>query len=145
LRERINGNESVIDDNKKNISYLHQQMIIFQDLYTPQINMNSFRKEVNEQINEVGMKCISEFQNLQSQFKVLFNALREDLTKCRDETGKKFLEQIDKIERNFNSSKLDREGVLKEVRIWEKTIFIIEKKLENIYTLIERINKKGEL
>jgi len=52
---------------------------------------------------------------------------------------------LDDIANNFHVTKIDREGVLKEVRVWEKTIFIIEKKIENIYTLIERINKRGEL
>ena len=76
--------------------------------------------------------------------KSLLNLLKDDVINNKFETETKFASLIEQIEENFHVTKLDKEGVLKEVRIYEKTIFIIEKKIENIYTLIERINKRGE-
>ena len=53
----------------------------------------------------------------------------------------KYTELMAKIDSNFSLSRIDRDGVLKEIRIYDKTIFIMEKKIENIYTLIERIDR----
>jgi hypothetical protein len=57
----------------------------------------------------------------------------------------KLSQMTDKAESNLYVYRLDKEGVLKQIRIYEKSMFIIEKKIENIYTLIERLNKRGEL
>jgi archaellum component FlaC len=138
------ANELTIADQARTIEDLNKELTVFQSLFASKIDMDRFKREVTAQITEVVTCNINGFQDCQSQFKGLFNSLREDLTKSKESIEKKFMDLIDKIERNFNVTKIDREGVLKEIRIWEKTIFIIEKKLENIYTLIERINTKGE-
>ena len=146
---KLNGiiwtNEKQISEQKQTIQDLHKELLVFHSLYASKIDMDRFKREVTAQITEVVTCNINGFQECQSQLRGLFNSLLEDLTKSKAQTEKKFMDLIDQIERNYNVLKIDREGVLKEVRVWEKTIFIIEKKIENIYTLIERINTRGEL
>lgn len=45
------------------------------------------------------------------------------------------------FEEKIFSNKIDVEGILKEIRINRKEMVIIAKKIENIYTLIERLKK----
>jgi hypothetical protein len=144
LYEILWTDEKQISEQKKTIEDLNKELLIFHSLYASKIDMDRFKREVTAQITEVVTCNINGFQECQSQLRGMFNSLLEDLTKSKAETEKKFMELIDQIERNYNVLKIDREGVLKEIRVWEKTIFIIEKKIENIYTLIERINKRGE-
>lgn len=144
LSTRIWTNEKQLSEQKKSIEDLAKQLFDFQSLYSTKTEMDRFAKEVKESITEIVTGNINGFQDCQSQLKGLIDSLRDDLTKAKEGTEKKFSELIDQIERNYNVLKIDREGVLKEIRIWEKTIFIIEKKIENIYTLIERINNRGE-
>ena len=46
------------------------------------------------------------------------------------------------LEKVLEEYKLDSTGVLKEIQVYKKSMFIIEKKIENIYTLIERLDKR---
>ncbi len=46
------------------------------------------------------------------------------------------------LEEKINTHSVDVKGLLKEIRINRKDIEYIEKKIENIYTLIERLQKK---
>jgi len=39
-------------------------------------------------------------------------------------------------------NKIDNEGLLREIKVLKKTVFINEKKIEHLNTLIERMNKK---
>lgn len=48
----------------------------------------------------------------------------------------------DQLEQKIDSHKVDVAGIMKELTIFKKENFVIEKKLENIYTLIERLQKK---
>lgn len=144
FNDKITANEFMLAQQKKTIEDLNKELTVFQSLYGSKIELDRFKKDVTTQITEIVTCNINGFQECQSYLKGLFNSLQQDLTKSKQEIEKKFLELIVQIEKNFHVSKIDREGVLKEVRVWEKTIFIIEKKIENLYTLIERINTKGE-
>lgn len=45
------------------------------------------------------------------------------------------------LERKLEEKAIDAEGYLKELQILKKELFIHDKKLENVYTLIERLKK----
>ncbi len=38
--------------------------------------------------------------------------------------------------------KVDREGILKEIQVYKKETFVMQKKIENLYTLIERLEER---
>jgi len=52
---------------------------------------------------------------------------------------------VDEIRKDYdekiNCHKVDTEGIMKEIRISRKDMIIIQKQIENIYTLIERLKK----
>jgi hypothetical protein len=144
LGEKVMGNEFKISEQRSKSESLSMEMLIFQSLYCSKNDLDEFKKEVKKQISEIVTGNINGFQECQSHLKDLLNSLRDDLINAKEGTAKKISELIDQIEKNYNILKIDREGILKEIRVWEKTIFIIEKKIENIYTLIERINNRGE-
>jgi DNA repair ATPase RecN len=142
LQYRVGVNESLIEDHKKTIEDLHKQLLAFQEQYSSKSDTSNIKKSVDEQIKEITSAHISEFQEYQREVKSLFNSLKYELTNSLAALEQKLAKLSDTVENNFYVFRLDKEGVLKEIRIYEKTIFIIEKKLENIYTLIERINKR---
>jgi hypothetical protein len=145
LRERLMTNETVIAEQKKTIEDLHNQILVFQTVYSTLVDIEKFKKELESKIKDSTNIHLNSLQNMQGELKLLFKSLKDDLLDLRSEMEIKLSQLTDKVNSNFYISRLDKEGVLKEIRIYEKTIFIIEKKIENIYTLIERINKRGEI
>ncbi len=51
-------------------------------------------------------------------------------------------ERFREFDKLLEEYKIDSKGVLRELQAYKKTMFIMEKKIENIYTLIERLNKR---
>ena len=144
LKKRIMENELTINMQKKTIEGLHQQLLNFQSVYSSKADAEKYKGELDDKITKVIMSHIISFQDCQREFKSLFNSLRDDLEKLRSLMEQKVAEAREKSESNFSIAKIDRDGVLKELTRYKKAVFYIEKKIENIYTLIERINKKGE-
>lgn len=101
-----------------------------------QQELNSFQTQLNDQKDIV----FAGFHRLKVESEKTFEAFKEDLLNRPNELWdvKKELEQ--KIE----SFAVDGRGVLKELETYKKEVFIIEKKIENIYTLISRLTKKVE-
>lgn len=60
------------------------------------------------------------------------------------ENTQRMSESLEELEKNLRISRVDAEGVMQELKIYKKSMYIIEKKIENIYTLIERLQKKAE-
>jgi hypothetical protein len=144
LKERILYNENIILGQRTTIENLHEQLLNFQISYFSSKDAEKLKKETESRLKEAISSYLRSFQEIEIEFRNLFNYFKCDFDKYKESTENKLQDIINSIERNFNITKIDREGVLKEIRVWEKTILIIEKKIENIYTLIERINKRGE-
>jgi transposase-like protein len=144
LKEKAMANESMIADQRRSIDDMNKEFDVFHQIYSRRTDQEKLRKDLEEKINQSTVSHLVSIQDLQRELKDLFIFLKEDFTKFKSDTEQKFCELIDQIETNFNVTKIDRQGVLKEIRIYEKNIFILEKKIENIYTLIKRINQRGE-
>lgn len=145
LKEKVISNEQVIADQKRTIEDLHEQLLSFHIVYSSKMDAEKLKNGLELEIKANTISNINSFQEFQREFKILILSIQNDLGKFRHETQQKLTELTQKTESNFYVSRLDRDGVLKEIRIYEKSMFIIEKKIENIYTLIERINKRGAL
>ena len=50
----------------------------------------------------------------------------------------------DQLEKKIDIAKVDKEGVQRELEILKKSLYIHDKKLENIYTLIERVKQEKQ-
>jgi len=145
LKVKVEAQESVIAEQKKAMEEVQKQLQDFHVIYSSKEDTEKLRSYVDSLVNETAKHHLICLQDLQRELKSLINMVRGDVVKNNLETQEKFSSLIEQVEENFHVTKIDREGVLKEIRIYEKTIFIIEKKIENIYTLIERINKRGEV
>lgn len=145
LRERLLAQEKIIAEQKKTIESFQDQLLNFQVLYSSLRDVDNVKKEMEVQIRETTKAHFCSLQNIHREFKALITSFKEEFFKFRDDAHMRLCEQSDRIEARFNINKLDREGILREIKIREKELFVIEKKIENIYTLIERINKRGEL
>ena len=67
-------------------------------------------------------------------------AVKEYVDKKLSET----LEREDELKEKIRLLGIEKEGYEKEIAVLKKNDFVQEKKIENLYTLIERLNKKME-
>lgn len=145
LKDRIADHALTIAEQKKTIESLHEKLSGFHEEYASKTDVARFKKEINDHVTNSTMSHIVSFQDSQREFKGLFSSLKDELLKLNREVENKILEAIDKAEDNFSQARMDKEGIERELIRYKKAVFYIEKKIENIYTLIERINKRGEL
>lgn len=145
MDNKIKIHEFLSSEHKQKILSIYQEMQDFYEIYIKKADVEKLKKEVDFQIKESTNNHLFSFQNLQRELKSYCHDLQQDLLKLKGYIENKFCEFDEKIEKKFSLSKMDKDSVLKEIRIYEKEMFIIEKKIENIYTLIQRINKKGDL
>lgn len=103
------------------LEQITDQMHIFEDLFV------SLQKSMSFELNEYQRKLIKELKNL-----------KEELLAAPSE----FDALSKKLEEKINIHKVDNEGLIRELQVIKKDAFIKEKKIENIYTLIERLSKR---
>lgn len=144
LSEKVCAQEIALAEQKKTVASLHEQLNAFHEAYASKNAMEIMKDNIGEKINASTERHINSFQTLERDLKALLKTLDSDLIKLLSEQENKIALLSEKGESNFTVSKIDREGVLKEVRIYKHDMFVIEKKIENIYTLIDRINKQRE-
>ena len=144
LQQKVASQEKTILEQRQAITGLHEELLGFRRAYASKADVEKLKSEHAEQIKVSTDSHINSFQEFQRHFKVLVYDLESELIKLRYEIEQKLSLLTDKTENNFSISRIDKEGVLKEIRTYDKTLFIIEKKIENIYTLMERLNKRGE-
>lgn len=145
IKERLIANDLIISEQKKTIDSLHRQIHEFNDIYVSKVYLDKIKNELNSSIQSNTTNNINSFQDLQRALNLSMQNMQNDLIKLTIDTALMGSELEKKIDSNFSISRIDKEGVLKQIRIYEKTVFIIEKKIENIYTLMERINNRDEL
>jgi hypothetical protein len=112
----------------------------------------SKKEDVYRVINHIGsdltalnLKILSIKEDYAHQIKCISREFKEELERFKRELLDRPSEAIkvkQDLEKKIDSVSIDAEGVLKEIRVYKKESMIIEKKIENIYTLIERLNKR---
>lgn len=145
LKEKAVANELRISDQRRTIEALYQQLNEFYESYASKRSTDKLKSDFDLAIKANTISHINSFQEFQRELKSLINSLQNELNKLRSDTALMNGELDKKIDNSFHVSRLERDSVLKQVRVYEKSMFVIEKKIENIYTLIERINKRGEV
>lgn len=144
LKEKVAASEAKIADQKQNIESLHQQLNEFHETYASKKSMEKVKGDFELAIKANTISHINSFQDFQREFQGLFNVIKNDLLNLRVFLNEKTTEIAVKGEENFSQARLDKEGIERELLRYKKAVFYIEKKIENIYTLIERINKRGD-
>lgn len=146
------------------ISYSFKDQRIFIKENDKKLNkiIEEFEETINnlvhcEYFEEYRIDMLHDLNSQKKQFEDSKEELREEIydsyKKNRDyihSTSKESDERSDEIEgilvslkKDLEEYKTDAVGILRENEVVKKTIFIMEKKIENIYTLIDRLNKKG--
>lgn len=145
LKDRMKADEAIIIDQRKTIEGLNQQIIAMYMVYATKADIDKLTLALDGKFKQVTTSNINSFQDCQRELTNLVQSLKNDLTKLGLEIEQKLAQLAETGESNFSVSKIDRDGVLKELNVCKKDMFYVQKKIENIYTLIERINKRGEL
>ena len=145
IKETLSRYEIVIYEQKKTILEFYNHLENLHLTYSNKVEVEKFKKDVDVKLNESTRERINSFQEAQRETKFLVQTLSEDVAKLKREIQNQSLFLKEEIEHKSSVSKIDKDGVLAHIKSYDKSIFIIEKKIENIYTLIDRINKRGEV
>jgi uncharacterized coiled-coil protein SlyX len=143
LNQRVISNEGLTAEQWRTIHDLNEQLQSFQVIFASKIDIEKAKRSMEGLVKESTTSHLNAFQDFQRETKILISALKEEIDKLRFEMEQKMATFMDKIESHLYISRIDKDGVLNEIRVYKMDMFVIEKKIENIYTLIERINKRG--
>lgn len=123
-----------------------------------QILIEGFERTLKE--NAKLQERLIQSQSEQAKLRVLMKELAKSVSQELDQWNKKFGDDLKRtkneilslpsesqlikreLEEKIAASTIDCEGLIKEVQVCKKSAFIVEKKIENLYTLIERIDKR---
>lgn len=145
LKVKLEANESLIASQQKAIESLHGQLQDFQTAFSSKEDIEKFKKHMEGKIAESTMSQLVSFQDYQRQCKEMLSSQNDQFSRSYYEMRQALFDAVVKGEESYSQSKLDKEFIQREISKYKKDTFYIEKKIENIYTLIERINKRGEL
>lgn len=134
IRENAKKLDALIEDFKNQIGeYIKLESFEYQKFYVEE-GFKSLKKHIED-------KSKYHDGNLYKE--------KIEMTGLLDAAKELFIQSFDKLnnsmeclESKFEKYRIDSVGVLKEIQVYKKSMFIIEKKIENLYTLIERINKR---
>lgn len=145
LKEKVKVSEGTIATQKQTIEDLHAQILNISAAYATKQDLENVKKESDQKFNYATISQLNSFQDCQRELTILIQEVKNDLLKLEIKMEQKLASLGDRGDQHFSLAMIDKDSVLKEVRIYKKDMFVIEKKIENIYTLIERINKRGEV
>jgi len=97
---------------------------------------------INKSIEKARSEALSNNRDSITYCDKLKATLQEDMSFLKEEV----VSIKGDIVKDLKETKIDKEGLLKEIKVLKKLNFINEKKIENLYTLIDRLTKvvKGE-
>lgn len=143
LKEQMKSNYETIRDQKKVMDDLYNRLNDLNTIYATKGYVDNSNKELDSSCRDSIASNIKYMQADNEILTHLHKSLKSDFISFKNESNVNLIALEAIIANNFSVARLDKEGVLKTIKIYEKDVFIIEKKIENLYTLIDRINQKG--
>ena len=143
LQEKCRVYQSIIAEQKNTINSLYEDVHDIYLLYPTKTDLDKSKKEVDEKLSETTKAYLSSFQELDQQVRTCYRNLQEDLLHINKLSANSFSQLAIQTNDKLSEAKMDKDGISKQIKVYEQAMFVIEKKIENIYTLIERINKRG--
>ncbi len=118
-------------------------------------NSNVTQNDLSDQISmlqsqmfNIGLNAEKEKRNISE----LIYQIKEEICDYVEDIEKKMSDNLTKLSKDLfatnesvDTSKIDSSGVLKELQAYKKSMLILEKKIEHIYTLIDRSKRGGLL
>ncbi len=142
LQEKMRNHDLLSSGQKKTLLSFYDELNQFRGVYAQKSDVEKSKTELSNLVQQTTTGHINAFQSCEQELKSVIHSLKNDLTSFESEVNERFSELDKKVETGVSLSSMDKEGIFKGIRAYDKTLFIMEKKIENIYTLIERINKK---
>lgn len=90
-------------------------------------------------VDKLEEKMVQDIRNISNSYQRDIQRSKEDILNAptkADQVRKELSEKLD-------CHKVDVEGIMRELNIYKKENHVTQKKIENIYTLIERLQKSG--
>jgi uncharacterized coiled-coil protein SlyX len=143
LTNKTKAQDVIIDNQNKTISDLNQYIHNFYATYADKEELAKNKKDIHAILDASNKNHLSSFQDLQKVLKDFCKVLHEEFTEFKSDVDQEILSISDRVESKVSQSKIDCEAILKQIRVYEKSMFIIEKKIEHIYIQIKRINERG--
>jgi len=101
-------------------------------------DLRLYLSSLEKKLEDIAKKLESESEKTNNKIEKAIKKLKKEILELPSEASEVREELLEILSMN----KIDNEGLLREIKVLKKTVFINEKKIENLYTLIERINKK---
>lgn len=143
MRSQLKVSQVECQECKQTIADLHKEMQQMQSNYTRNIQTEALRKYVDIQFNLYNATYQDRFQNFQQEITKRIGAIIDDILKINEEDARYEVRVDAKIDNKFSLCQMDKEGILKEIRACNKSVFISEKKIEHLYMQIDKL-KKGD-
>jgi hypothetical protein len=147
LREQIRSifrqfNDLVLDSKKQKDEFIKYIFDKTTDLVRYG-EYHQFKTILNDKLKELSENNELTVSNLVQSEKRLNNSIKESLEELK-ETKRLIMVQMHQIEDDLKKEidiyKVDNQGLIREIEILKKKQFIQEKMIENLYTLIKRID-----
>ena len=96
-------------------------------------------EDLSDEIKGFPIVISNYFDSINYRIAKDFKKMKEEILSLPSEADK----IRDEYDEKINCHKVDTEGIMKEIRISRKDMIVIQKQIENIYTLISRLKKNG--
>ena len=112
---------------------------VFNDILKNRISsLESKSKELDKEIDETRRHNLTNIEEVKRLLAKEIEKAKKEIISLPSEAQ----EVKKEIQKQMSIDRVDFEGLLKEIRRYKKENFIIDKKFEHIYTLIERLDKR---
>jgi len=142
METKIKSSESSNSEMKKCIESFHDMVQDVDRVYVKKSDFEKVMASLHIFLNECDGSESRKFESLQQEVKGFTSEFSNIVSRLEKDTLDCLCSMNQNWEEKLSLAKQDKDTVLKEIRIYEKSMFIIEKKIENLYTLIERLTKR---
>lgn len=137
LTDKITAHENAIAEHRQKQIDLHKQLMDLQEVYFTKSESETMKSQVQTQMTNASQNQTASLQDYQRATNASFSSLKDEMTKLRAEMDLKIGQVAATGQENFRVAALDKDGVLKELIRYKKEVFIIEKKIEDLYSRVE--------
>ena len=108
--------------------------------------INQKYQDIISEVSDLGQMCKQNTKRIEDTCDELLKRFRNEVLKMKREVLDSPTEASmvkKQLEEKFSCHKVDVAGIMRELNVYKKENMITQKKIENIYTLIDRLNKSG--
>lgn len=142
IQNKVSGLESLVADHGKSIVAIFGQI---NQIYLEHPHNKDLEKTKSDFSGLVSQSMQSNLESLQNMQNEIYKKISEISQEVKDlslSNDLKFDSIDSEYEKKYCESNLDKSKILSDLKVYDKSIFIMEKKIENLYTLIDRLKGK---